>query len=175
MAKYEILIAVRNEAEAHRKNKGDILAVRNHPWNWGDAEIKIGLVVIVESTKSFAEMEEYVDVIWEHKITKVQIPISALTESDIDEYQLKKKGAYNIDQVVLKQSLTDLDDTKMENMTLIYQPCKDATQLVQKFDGKNRSPLIKENDVNTMSVKAGKNTEFVIDLSLVAGLIRSNI
>jgi len=58
MAKYEILIAGKTESEAHRKNKGDILAVRPHPWNWGRVEIDIGLIVIVESTKTLADMQK---------------------------------------------------------------------------------------------------------------------
>ena len=91
------------------------------------------------------------------------------------DYVEKKKCSYNINQTVLKTFLTDLNDTKMEDMGVIYQPCKDNAQLVQKFDGKNKSALIEEGDVDTVSTVASANAEFSISLASAVGLLVSNI
>ncbi len=178
MAKYEILIGGKDQTEAHRYNKGDILAIRPHPWNWGAKEIKIGLVVIAESTKTMDEMKTYEDFIFEHDISKAQIKGNEYRqkrEAGTDAgYKLKRKCINNIDLVELRKTITDLNDTKMEDKAVIYQPCKKASQLVQKFDGLNGSRLVEEKDVDTVSSVAAKEAEISINIDSVT-LIKSNM
>lgn len=179
MAKYEILIAGKNEAEDYRKNKFDILAIRQYPWNWGAKEIKLGLVVIVESNKTFEEMRDYESDLWENKSTEVEVlykDIKGLSHDDLfSTYQFKKKGGYSINYIILKTYLTDLNDSKMENMGMAYQPFKNNAQLIQKFDGKNGNRLIRNEDVDTVSVDVTESSELVIDLNTEPNLIKSNV
>ncbi len=177
MAKYEILIAGRTEPEAHRKNKGDILAVRAHPWNWGKVEIGIGVVVIVESSKTLEQMQDYECNIYEHKTTKVQLPycqVAKMAEAEHDEYKVKKKCAFNLDIVELKKTMADFDDAKAANFGIKYQSFKKASQLIQKFDGKGSNRLVNDADVDTICSSAGKETECVIDFNDNASLIKDN-
>jgi len=195
MAKYEILIANKNTSESHRKNKGDILAVRPHPWNWGKTEIEIGLVVIVESSKKLEEMRLLSAPIFQKDGVKKfshEIP-----EGEESQWALVKKGGNNVDMTVLGTVITDLDNTKLEDDSMIYQPMKARTQLVSKFDGgiifekgdegKTEKELLDEgkevkkrhlvttSDVDTNSVVADSDTELSIDLAVTLNLIKNQI
>lgn len=181
MAKYEILIANKDTAESHRKNKGDIIAVRPHPWNWGLKEIKFGLIVIVESSRTDEQMRDLASPTYEHNSTLVAIPgeiYEALDDAAKNDYRLKKKGSRNISIASITSVMADIDNDKIEDDDAIYQPFKSDDQLVSRFDGgrnsdgtNRHSVALGEVDTNSSAAPAG--TELSIRLNTTPNFIQN--
>lgn len=54
---FQISIAIANKdtSESHRKNEGDIIAIKPYPWNWGTVERKQYLIVNLELPDNFPQ------------------------------------------------------------------------------------------------------------------------
>ncbi len=127
--KYEILVAAATEPEDHRKNEGDIIAIKPHPWKWGRKEVDQFLVVVVDG-------------LTEEEASKIT---TALREDPSDiETPVIHKYRYNLSLDLLKKGWeTTLDIPSVNNLELVYQPCLmngtiiDATEQVAIFKDLN--------------------------------------
>jgi len=171
MPKYEMAIAVVDEAEAHRKNQGDIVGIVPYPNIWGRKEIDEYLILIIEDARSLSEIRKAFcqDIFKNGDERKTRYEVSLLSEVEQKNWAFEKKNAFRNDIDELKKTITDLDMAKMENKTIKYQPCKKASEMVIGADD------IQEEDVDTVSVVAGKEEEISINLSTYPDLIKSNI
>ena len=198
MPKYEFAIAVNDEPEAHRKNEGDIISIRSYPRNCGRKVIDEYLVVIVECNASDPRvlkqrlraplwengLVEWVD--WREFQTRKSRPLKP-GEDDVDlelyppeEYvwdikagkpmerpRREAKRRYKIPLSVLG----NIDLAKVQNKTYIYQPFKKASQLVEKFDGKDGRYDLKVQDVDCVATGMSAEQEVVFQWSAVDNLV----
>ncbi len=160
MPKYEMLILGKDFDDlpsGHKRAKeGDIAAVKPYPHNWGSAEIKMGLILIVSSVDNKATME---------KLTNRQFATDVDNQVGFELGTPVAKRRYNIPLDKLKKGwITDLDLVKVADGNVSYQPFKTSAQLVQKFDGVGSNNLLTELDVDCESTVASKTTEFTLDM-----------
>ncbi len=168
--KYELLIACADEPEASRKDEGDILAIRPYPHNWGRKEIDQGFVVIVESDRTFEDIVWLSkDVLHRHKKTGDVLDmydfhhITTTKDEDPNDYELIKKRRYSLQMSEVSKYTAGIDFVKVRDKKKIYQPFKKASQLVQKFDGKNGKRRLAKRDVDTSSRHTQDEEEIVIN------------
>jgi len=121
MAKYELLIAVADEADLKsghkRKKEGDIIAVVPSPHNWGRKEIDQYLVVPIELDKTLPELKAMFQ------------PFGELKDG--------KKRRYKIDLATLQSKLAELDLAKVRNKTTIYQPYLKQSEIIASLPDYN--------------------------------------
>ncbi len=184
-AKYELAVAVTNEPANGvfvRQQAGDIVTIKPHPWNWGAVEIRNYLIVIVEINRSYSMLKGRV----QGGIYRDLISTALVTERDYlngtdagrakSEFEMVFANRYKFAIAKIKQRLPDLNLAKVANKLLRYQPFKNKTQLLQKFDGLNRRRFLTENDVDCVSTsKPGDTSEFSIDLESIPAIIRDNL
>lgn len=173
MALYEVAVVIKNGPDTHTsiigKRQGDIVAVKPYPWNWGRKEIDEYLIVIFETTRSVEQVyktEESVYLYTKNDSLISQAEANALEALNDMRFKLVYKNRFSIPLAKVLDHITDLDLDKVENKLWIYQPFKKASQLVDKFDGKNKNRLLSLLDVDTYSIAADIEQEFVINLDL---------
>ena len=169
MPKYELIIAVKNESPSYRKQEGDLMAVKSYPCNWGRKEIGAGLIIIINSPRTLAQLEDMIyDMLYEYGATIINHKeYDDLVVKEQDKCKLYTKNRYSLSLIEIQKHITDLDMSKVRNKTYIYQPFKKASQLVQKFDGRNGNRSLSIGDVDSLSTVAGKEQEFVFDTSII--------
>lgn len=76
---YQISMAIANKdtPEGHRKNEGDIIAIKPYPWTWGRIERKEYLIVNIELPDNFPEAKV-------NRLMAVEFDDGAYEDNDID-------------------------------------------------------------------------------------------
>lgn len=132
MPKWEIAIAVCNEPEAHRKQEGDIIAVKPFPWTWGTKELDQYFILIVDGMT-------------QDEVHALCVPLYENGETNQDvimDNNLKKLGKrkFSVSLDLLKKGwFPQLDLVKVRDKTVVYQDMKetqviiDATEKVALF------------------------------------------
>ncbi len=182
--KYELAICVVTEPnhrpDTKRKDEGDIVAIRPHPWNWGAKEIDEFLIVIIETARSFDKLNKlisqsvYREIATDNLINDLDYvdlinpEIGNRPESD---FVMEHKNRFQISHAKVKARLSDLNLTKVRNKLTKYQPFKNRSQLAQKFNGLNNNRLITESECDCNSIHADNNTEFSINLDALPPFI----
>lgn len=162
MPKYEFAVTIKDESERHRKKAGDISSVRPYPRNCGSKTIKQYLIVIVETSKTFEEMQNFT-------IRQFADPNVDSKEKEAIAFEEGQKPIakrrYKIPLDLLKNDfIADLDMVKVSDPEVRYQPFKSASQLVARFDGLEKRQYMEEKDVDTVSLSSAKYEEFCIDM-----------
>ncbi len=184
MPKYELAICVVTEpnhrTDTKRKDEGDIIAIRPYPWNWGVKEIDECLIVIIETARSYEVLRNLIrQSVYKDKVNNVVVKQGDYEEltnpetrtRDRNEFEMAHKNRFQISHAKVKERLSDLNLTKVRDKLLRYQPFKNATQLVQKFDGLNNNRFLQISDVDCHSIHANNNAEFSINLDNIPAVI----
>ncbi|MCK5613312.1 hypothetical protein KAR91_66185 [Candidatus Pacearchaeota archaeon] len=84
MSKYEIAVAIKDFADnpgskVPRMKEGEIIAVTPHPWSWAMKELCGSFIIIVESTRTLAEMQMFMRSIYNRLDTD-----ELISESDVN-------------------------------------------------------------------------------------------
>lgn len=123
MTTFEFAIAVCDEPESHRKQEGDIIAVKASPWKWGKKELKQYLIIVVDGL----EKEE---------ADKLCIPQFKSGEDWWPSYELFQpeivaKRRFKVELNILKSNFDpNMDLLKVKNKTEEYQPIKDKNIII---------------------------------------------
>lgn len=151
MAKVEMLLAVNTMPENMQHSEGDIIDVREYPHNWALEELAMFLIIIVDISLAWN--------IAKGKLTQPKYKV----EGDEESEELEKR-AYSIPLDNLKVNhISNLDLTKVRDMTKKYQPCKSAAQLVSQFDNKNGRYLLETKDVDCIMSGISADNEVTIN------------
>lgn len=127
MPKWEIAIAVCNEPEAHRKQEGDIIAVKPFPWTWGTKELAQYFIVIVDGMT-------------QDEVHSLCVPLYENGETNQDvimDNNLKKLGKrkFSVSLDLLKKGwFPQLDLAKVRDKTVVYQDMKDAQVVIDSTE-----------------------------------------
>lgn len=122
--KYELALAIKDKEDVFdkkgnlvhgRSKKGDIIAVRPYPFNWGTEAVKQFLIVIVDGLTE----EEAKNLITPEYTDELVGELNG-----INCYKVGKKRRYKVDFNKLK-TVVDIEETKLQEVTMEYQPLKD--------------------------------------------------
>jgi hypothetical protein len=83
-------------------------------------------------------------------------------EDDSSNDRLAKRRFY-----IPLSNFAIIDSVKMKNEQYAYQPFKKASQVVEKFDGKNGNYLLKTTDVDCVAVGIGAEDEIVSNSNII--------
>lgn len=158
---YELAIAVKDEPEAHRKNQGDIIAIKPYPWYWGRKEIDEYFIVLLRADKTPEQIRKVNEGVYQRMDTEELITetVANMLENELNiSVKLVDKNRFRISLTSLKQLLTDLDTARFEDKKCIYQPCKTLENIKRYYQD------LKDEDVHVVSALAATDEEFVIDL-----------
>jgi len=136
--KYELAIAVADEqdlASGHkRKKKGDIIAIKPYPWNWGTEELKHYLIVIVDG-------------LTEKEVECLTIPyykdgqdVSPIATGETKPHIPIAKRKYKVPLTAISK---DIDLDKVKDKNLAYQPLKDKDI---SFDAKSTDIIFNKHE-----------------------------
>jgi len=158
MAFYEFMLWGRDTPEKGRVNIGDILAVRPHPFDWGSVAITEGVIVIIESDKTLAELRSrYSSPLYDNGKTRDEMNSEAAIARNAGQpYKFPAsiaKRMFRIPMVKIKKLFGELDTAKVKDETKIYQPFKSLTPLISAYDGKGKNDLVEEKDADTGQLK----------------------
>lgn len=177
MPRYEIALAVKDAQEFGnpRKKEGDLVAVKRHPATWGRASIAPYFIIIVESSASFETIRKmcaqrvYRELATQDLVTADDYDM--LTHSieeggegmDPQDYEIAYKNRYSVSFSNIAVAMPDLGMQKLQDESYIYQPFKAKTQV---WEGVGRTVVF--NDIDTFSMIAGTEVEFVVNINIGA-------
>ena len=150
--KIELALSVEDFPEDMQKSEGDIIDVKSYPYNWGLDEIDTHLIVIVD-----------IGLLQWNIVRGKLISYKYTIEGDTESGAIAKR-AYSIPLANLRTNhLTDLDLTKVRDITAKYQPFKSAAQLVSQFDGTDGRYSLTTSDVDCSAGLTPPDTEVTIN------------
>ena len=163
MPLYDLLIAVADEPEAHRKKEGDIIAIRPHGWKWGLKEIDQYLVVVIEADepdvnfmrglfeRPLLEGDHVEGITFRHVFGEDSISAVDMQGNPIFDPIRLGKNKYRISLESLGLGEDELK--KVRDKSVIYQPFLKASHVVSKFE------TMQAKDVDCISVSLGIGAE----------------
>jgi len=190
MPRYEIAIAVKDEIDhtpgKFRKKEGDIISVRSYPRNCGRKVIDEYLIIIVETNKSeiktrlrqplwqdgLIENIDFRDIDKDDHLNPKIYPDKDYVWDIQAQQPMKRpeqlaKRRYKIPLSIFG----NIHMGKVQNKTNVYQPFKKASQLVEKFDGKDGRYLLKAKDVDCKGIGISAEQEVIFRWSATNNLV----
>jgi hypothetical protein len=128
--KWELLIEIKDKPELvgimypQHSKKGDIIAVKPYPWEWGEIEKRNYLVVVVDGIEA-------------DEAKKLQKPLFDKEDFDpaLEKPIMMAKRKFNIDFNKLK-SMETIDEEQLLDPNVVYQPLKNKTLVIAE-DGED--------------------------------------
>ncbi|MFZ2125846.1 MAG: hypothetical protein WA087_02105 [Candidatus Saccharimonadales bacterium] len=150
MPKFEFAVCPKDEEDLpsghKRKKRGDIIAVKPAPWEWGIEEQKRYLIVVVDNLTQ-EEADELCEPLYEDdakpKDFETKTPIS------------KRKFSMNIDNIITNIK-ADIDTNRLEDFTDSYQPLKDNELEIDAKNVKNNFDFINNKHTKEDYIKTKK-------------------
>lgn len=121
MATWEFAIFIKDK-EGKRAKKGDIIACKPAPWEWGEMEKRQFLIVIIDGLTE-EEAYGFCKVDWERP--------DGTVEDEEDTGEMLNKRRYQIDFDKLGETI---DTSKLLDEDVVYQPIKDKDKKFEKDD-----------------------------------------
>jgi serine/threonine protein phosphatase PrpC len=127
MAKWEIALAVCDEPENWRKKKGDVIAFKPAPWNWGKKELDQYLIVIVDGMTQ-DEVVQLCKPMYEGGETNEEIIIA-------NRMKPIGKRRYKLPLGILRAGwLPSLDLQKVADKNMVYQLLKENNIVIDALE-----------------------------------------
>ncbi|MCK5608751.1 hypothetical protein KAR91_43135 [Candidatus Pacearchaeota archaeon] len=180
MSKYEIAIAIKNfannpEAKVPRMKEGEIIAVQPYPWSWGRKELCGFFIVIIESSRTLAEMRQFTQGFYKRLDTDELISDGMgnyLEHEQNIQCELADKNRYRIPFAKIAANCQGLNIGKVQDENKFYQPFKNKSDCLEKFsDTKNMRYYISPAVMDTTTDLSGEEEEIIIDLDSAPFLI----
>ncbi len=149
-----------------KKKKVAIMKDINEPFNGGRLDIEDHFIVTILSDKPLKEFIKYRKGIYINNTSMQLIGEEEADDLEEENKTLAFESRYSIPLDKLRELIPGLEEIKFTDPRYTYQPCRKATDLVEKFTGMHNNRFLTTSMVDTKTSSIEKEEEFVIDFDI---------